>query len=143
MYTYLTTGLTALGYVVGDASGEVTILDAFPFPNFISKLPAIAMDFEEYPRSTEYELGGSLVKSVSINLNIFERDNLRREKLTDDVRGLFEKKTLKILDYNQVTPDLIYKMRIVEIFANPIRVLEPGEKQKFRVSLDIETEIVV
>jgi len=140
IYDFLKAELENAGYTFGDEAGEISFRDAYPRPEEKIKLPCIAMDFEGFPEKEQVDLGTLKRISVAISLYIYERDNLKRERLSNIIKDSLEEKMIPLIDYNLPTPTEINKMKVTAISVSPNRDITVGDEQKFGTIIDFDVE---
>jgi len=140
LFDFLKEKLESEGYIFGTKIGELSFTDAYPKPEEKIHLPSIAMDFDTLPTKEQIDLGTLRRVSVAISLYIYERDNLRREELSNIIKDILEDNMIPLIDYNLATPIEINKMKVIEISVSPNRDITVGDEQKFGTIIDFELE---
>ena len=127
-------------YIVGDGATHLAFYDAFPTEPVDFHLPSISLDFERVPSRTQYDLGNDSTRTYDFTLEIFARNNLERELLSDVILGSLEDNVIMLQDYDNDPPTDIVNMTPSISDASPVRIDSPGGEQerRFRIGFSVD-----
>ncbi len=127
---------TGTSYTIGEASGNLRVLESYPLLPTGLVLPTVAIDIERIGLRKEYDLGKDAYYEYEFGIEIYGQNNFDKEYLVETITDRIENDGITFFDYNSVCHQ-ISMLEVTGYDGGPIRVLEPTEEEKYKFGLTI------